>query len=500
MNNRFLTASILALSVGSGAAMADNNFVLFDQIGNGNDALIDQDGDNNAFGGNVGSYEGPIASINNAVQSGNGNDLDLTQTGNGNLVGVSRRGNGNGFEQLGDGNRARIEQTSFENIVNNVSQDATAGGGNVLVIRQGSTTTPPNPVSGNLDRTGNTLISVEQTSTGANGNRARITQSVEGAAPNNRNRNRIGGRLGRATQIEIFGDTALNGKNHGVEQYGDDNDVTAVQRGADNLLITAAQWGVGNDMDLRQIGNTNYIVTAEQVGDNNDARIRVRGDRNGNLGFGQTWALLSGAGASSMLQMGNGNFVDYDARGDDNDFGFVQIGDNNTVGSVMVVGDGNETGISQTGDNNIASIAPIVGDDNDIGILQLGDANMADVVMDGGSSRNSFGIGQFGNNHVANLSIDGNDNGEGLFSGDAASVGVPSGLILQGNLGGVGNVFDGEITGNRNVFGAVQLGEGNDIDATVTGNRNQFAVVQFGDANVAQFSQIGNNNNLGITQ
>lgn len=517
---RALSTSALCLSL-AGMAAADGNQANLDQTGNGNDALVTQSGDNNR----AGAVADSTSTANAMEQDGNGNDLNVDQSGDNNQLGVRYRASLNQVDQIGDGNRASVQQTSDWNFVNEIQQNATtATGSNVLTIEQGATTTATAPSASFAGGSfGNTISSIDQTNTGGADNTVSVSQNVSDSSRGSYSRNRIGG--GESSAGDIMRNSNLNFTQGGVSQNGAGNAADLNQDGGANLILSASQTGNDNDIDLDQFGVANRIANVTQDSSaamtGNDAKVLQRGNNNGQGAFSSGFAGGTGVAQAGVTQIGGGNSVDYRARGDSNLFGFFQDGTDNTVGNVLIRGDGNQTAASQTGTANTLMISPIVGDDNDVGVVQNGDSNLADVALTGGSDRNAIGINQTGTNDATvtvdgsdnfadirqdglnsgafgvNLNIDGNRNGLGTLSGDAGSIGLTSGVIIQD---GNNNLFDTTITGNRNLFASEQTGNGNVIDVAVDGNRNQFAALQNGNSNVVNLTQTGNGNNAGITQ
>ena len=57
-----------------------------------------------------------------------------------------------------------------------------------------------------------------------------------------------------------------------------------------------------------------------------------------------------------------------------------------------------------------------------------------------------------------------------------------------------------EISGQSNLFAAVQSGEGNTITGSIKGQLNQAAIIQTGYRNTASFMQVGQQNSIVIRQ
>ncbi len=168
-----------------------------------------------------------------------------------------------------------------------------------------------------------------------------------------------------------------------------------------------------------------------------------------------------GVGGLSAQQVGNANQLL-----------LTQIGATNTVGQ-------EGSGFVQVGDTNLADITQR-GADNTIGsVEQFGNGNryVAFSNVDGNNNRvasvlqDSTGSASFNQLHYG---IHGNNNGQGTFTGDAASIGLGDSTFVQ--TGGYNNI-DLQVTGDNNLVSGSQVGTGSNMFYYwVNGNDNQTAL------------------------
>jgi len=495
-----LIATALVL-ITSSAALADNNYANVAQNGTDNGAAVTQGPGSNNW---AGTDDLAIR------QTGNGNTLTFLQSGSGNSIGAA----GTGFLQSSNRNTATITQTSGGNAVDSVTQRgiASALGGdglrrNILTVLQQT-------------GDGNSISSVEQT---------------RGA----------------------------------LSPFAAANAATLTQTGAANHIGSVVQSGHAETATLTQQGAGNAIAATEQRGSRNAIVISLVGDRNGATPF---VAAADIAGAWGGLAQGHvyqnndallaglvdGNVLSLAVVGDDNSFGFSQVGGDNTVSGALV-GDGNQAGVNQLGLSNSASFAlvgdgnllfidqglwavnysntanvAVVGDDNHIGVRQGGSSNNAAIAIAGGG--NLVNLLQesllWGND--AQLAITGSDNQIGLTQSgrNSALLGITgSGNLLTGSQSGTLNTLDIAIFGSRNnalvnggftagkpaaamasllspplVPGDVlQSGSGNSITyrlgtSLVSADDNKFAFWQSGDGNTIEGATRGSHNEVAIVQ
>ena len=195
----------------------------------------------------------------------------------------------------------------------------------------------------------------------------------------------------------------------------------------------------------------------------------------------------------------NNRIVRVTQKGTGNDFDATQTGEGNLLtlaeqkGAGGTGGSNNKIAVSQTGGNdNLFGSLSQIGDNNYLSATAIGSGNQLVSV-----SQNNSGAGTVGNS--ATLSFTGLNNGVGMLTGDAATVGVTLATV---NQLGDNNQLSYLVTGNSNLYGFNQIGNTNSITGTVTNsNNNQVAVYQNGASNTAVFAQSGGGgNNAGITQ
>lgn len=465
------TTSALTLTM-STAAFAGGNEAYLDQQGDYNSALILQDygSNSNNIAGNTGTES--------ILQDGDANELYVSQQGSQNRVGSDiffQRSDSNlGPSDLA--NQATITQFSDFNTVEKIRQNAVGA----------SLAAGPNEVA------------VEQGASSGTGN------------------------------LNYIRDIA--------------------QEGADNYLL------------IKQTGEVNYTHSARQEGSDNEASLLITGDHNGQTPYltfnsdyagagGNTVLISTGAvgafGPSSVEQRGTGNRTDLTITGDSNQYGiqngrYKNTSQDNLAERLLITGDFNELGINQVGSRNVVSLSTIAGDYNSVGIVQTVDDNEAKVniagsfnearVIENGSNNDVdhwverdyhtatidiLGDGnqlntqqRWGNGNQMSVSVTGNsNNASGALSGNAgiafaAANGVTGLPMSAGSLWQhkSNNQMTMTVTGDDNLFAALQRGKGNALTGTVIGSNNQAAVAQNGNNNTANFVQNGSYNNLGIIQ
>lgn len=444
------SATALGLLMG-GAALANDNISVVNQLGDSNSASVTQNlgDDNSAYlrqgymhGGTTlrGSYGASSTitqdGVNNRAGSastpvfqwGTGNTLTIWQRGDNNSAGLTAHGvvQENSAGQTNRGRAlATINQYTSGNVLGRSSQSNAQSGdsgltSNILTLHQGSA----GDAAGNAS---NNIVSAIFQTRYAGGTANEVSVFQDGAA--GAGDNRIGS-----------GFTGLGAQNHGIRQGGHSNLVDVDQIGTSNRIRLIAQagadassggsWGTGNGNTaiVLQSGHANVIETVLQLGSNNYANLWQAGVEN----------------AASSLQQGSGNEARISQGGNDNSAASSQIGNDNY------------TNISQSGAGNIVL-----------------------------------------------ASVTGNFNGGGLLSGAAGSLagdnGLSSGEIYQD---GLGNSASLTISGSdSNQFALLQQGNGNTITGTVSGSGgNSAAVIQNGNNNNTVFTQNGGGNVVAVTQ
>lgn len=455
--------------------------------------------------------------------------------------------------QNGTGNSASVTQNSAATTGNLAGASDTnhimtqTGSNNVLIIEQngdagsiGATDgvqdyhwpdTPPHDFSISFN-------GVNQTSTGAGSNKATLTQ---------------GGTAAVIGDLQQTANGSAIGNNITVDQGGTNNVVNHIMQRQDtastNNVATITENGASNEIDRidqRAFGDA-------PSGNPNTIILDIEGSNNGYFDgspttpFYDTFAYAYGATPSALIQnkYGSwgtsnptypvaGNSIHLVINGDNNGYGQTQKGTDNSSGTVTINGSNNSFGTYQAGNANTIQAGEIDGDFNDIGIWQSGDTNVATVsVLAPGSDYNQIGIGQGGtDNHgtvsvtgtgntsvlsqagtsnMADIEINGDDNGNGAFSGVAGtlatSASLANGTVIQGTgLGSANNTANLTIFGDSNDFTIAQLGSDNQVTGNIgsglaDSSNNQAAVLQTGDGNIASFSQSGaGSNNVAISQ
>ncbi len=516
MKIKHLALLTTALTLSMSAAMAsDANEAYLLQNGFENSGSVNQSGGTGNRAGAVGNAMEQILTHN---------ALTILQSGNNNTVGTSAFNSNPGVLQSGGHSEANVTQSSNGNDVGAIQQIAipvwpTTARTNMLTILQEGT------------NGSNSVASVEQNYTGdstGETNVVNITQTRTTAFATTSSHDEAGNAVGN------------------VKQDGTLQSATLTQTGGNNQIDLIDQDGSGNSATVTQtttgtvIGSTYGNVVTAIIQNNtgftlgNTATVTQLGQRNGQGIFtnGGLYDFAGGVGAadSTVEQNGGDNSVSYSAVGDDNKFGFKQLGTGNTVGLVDILGSGNETAAYQEGTGNVLNLLPIDGNDNNIGVIQAGFGgvgiagfyNLADISLTGGSDRNRIGVAQYGWSNGTDIYVDGddnrlnvqqiddnpngvdvdiigNDNNNGVFDplGVASSVSLTPGDITQ--IGHT-NTMMASITGDNNLFATSQSGNNNTITATVNGYYNEFAVTQVGYSNVATLTQSGSYNNAVIMQ
>lgn len=385
--SKLLLTSTTALGLSMTAAMADDNEAYIDQLGNDNNALVEQEG-SSAEAGSDGSGNTP----GGMVQNGDNNNIDILQL-NGSVVGT-----GGDYVQLNEG----VDQDGDYNTLN-VTQEF---GSRVFEVQQDSrgTTGAPTDVvnSVEIDQKGNMAVSrVNQTYTGdgTSGTANTVNISQRGSQFH----------LSRVGDSNGFSKEALENSDRGIFQVGDSNSVDITQRSAGQSIERLNQTGSGNDFDLvqtdgngndtdfaiqtgndnvidiQQLGANNEIRVVKQIdssdgsGDNNSLVVTMNGDNNGvGIGLGSSGDAFDVAGlvdttAGYFTQDGDSNIATLDVWGSDNAVSYHSEGDSNSIdgdiGSGTVNASGNRAAVVQVGDMNTASFSQM-GSGNNAGISQ----------------------------------------------------------------------------------------------------------------------------------
>ncbi len=304
-----------------------------------------------------------------------------------------------------------------------------------------------------------------------------------------------------------------------IDQSAADNSTAGVHAGS-NPDSEINQDGDYNDLDFTQTGDGHSIGTGDafvQQGDHNKATVTQDGD-NHNFSYMIQRGGGSGPVANELMldQDGDGNRTKevrqtLSGGATPNTMDITQDGMNLTAGGRLTqVGSGNSLMIDQSGTSN--RIAPV---NNSIGgsthsLLQDGQNNTMNLTQSGVNNEVRQAR-QIGDQNNTNANIGGNDNGNGplttssptypwsTFPGASGESGATAGALDQfGNR----NTVDLMITGDRNAFGTLQIGDDNlAVNMMVTGDDNSIGVGQYGNWNEIDLAIVdGNENSIGFNQ
>ncbi len=570
------TALTLALSAPAQAQTIGNNQTFVGQVGDTNTLLIVQDGQDNRVGdtGVTGAAldfaDTFLVTFGIALddltrffvnQIGDGNDAEVNQTGFANAFGanrdivdpnLNRAINPTGVNQMGDGNLLRVDQYAAD-------ASRTSGTGNIVVSvaqsgpdTSAAPTTVPNrlTIRQGLSEADAALDPVPSTAPGDGGHQVGvIVQRGDATATNTISIAQTGASFATdGTWTGSFiGEITQEGATTGTAGAG--NAVTVTQTGPSNALSTARQGGTGNALTLTQIGSNNAVNDTDQTGINNTITVTMDGAGNGIAEVAQdNSASASGGNSATITITGQGNGFEpagqprvqsfsgrLDALTDPTRRTSVALASIEQLGGghildLRIVGDGNTFGFSQTGGDGNTIGAQQTGDDNELGVVQIGDGNTLDVVQDSetigdgtvaASGGNALGATIRGDSNRASVLQRGLGNGIKLFVtgnsnnalGSAFDSALVAGLpalgsaLLSGDLTpgrlvqrGKGNAITLTVTGDANLFAVLQEGLTNTAEGTVSGSGNQALVVQAGDGNIVDWSQTGTGNRTRILQ
>ena len=185
-----------------------------------------------------------------------------------------------------------------------------------------------------------------------------------------------------------------------IEQVGDDNDLTIIQDGKDNLI--AGKNSTTNSYVNAEIDGNNNTTTMTQRGENNVILFGINGDYN-------TTTVNQGDAATA-----DDNRAEFLIGGDFNTTSITQkhnnIGTDGHYIAIGVTGDNNNVLTSQTNDGEKIGFISIIGDDNDIDLNQQGSGdNYAEIAV---GSDQTVDVTQDGSgNHNASISMSGYTSG-----------------------------------------------------------------------------------------
>ncbi|WP_159965189.1 hypothetical protein [Profundibacterium mesophilum] len=410
--------------------------------------------------------------------------------------------------QTGDWNSAGVWQTGDGNTAGNLSMPLTQSGdsNDLFVTQSGDDNTLGLGSNATVAADGVQQISSSSLGSAMRQNDATVLQSSD---DNNidsivQHAESSAGAISTQNTLDI---TQGGGGNHeltSVYQYKSSagrNDATVMMTGTTNTINeiwqdTDSGTGTVNTLDINISGSNN-----------NDHSIWYGGVGADSVGSVQPGVFIQAVGGSGLTTGDNSATIDVSGNG--NEFGTIQRGMRNTVGTLQITGNFNDLATRQRGNDNTIVVASIDGWFNGLGIRQIGNNNLADAQIIGGASDdNRAFIHQTQDNNEAYLTIEGDNNGAafGFTSGSMAEMAAAppgtvqmAGVIRQNATLPGGNVADLDVDGNNNAFRVHQIGS-NTFDGMIDGNGNQMSVYQNGANNSSGNTQIGNGNNVGIYQ
>jgi hypothetical protein len=195
----------------------------------------------------------------------------------------------------------------------------------------------------------------------------------------------------QTTQITTSRAVTHSGNGIYINQVGNNNDLTIIQDGKDNLIA-----GVGS--------TTNSLVDADITGNTNTTTLTQRGENNAILfdvtGNTNTTTVTQGDAATA-----DDNRVEFDINGDSNVLSVTQkhnngIGNNGHFFALDLDGDNNNILTNQLNDGDKKAFLSVQGDDNDIDLIQqgagshyaeiaVGSDQTVDITQDGSGNHNT---------------------------------------------------------------------------------------------------------------
>lgn len=464
-----------ALGFAAGHAHAQtsgSNQVYVGQTGETNTVLIEQEGNGNNVGANRDALR--------FNQNGLDNLIDIYQYGYSNSVGATLRDvrrAAYGLDQIGDSNSLEIDQINTDpgsgNIVEAIYQNsssAVSNARNILIIRQ-ETAAGAGPYNHRVGQ----IVQRDFSTTPLGGSMRDPDETISvGLGDNIVSIVQTGGGIAGGNTVET------------VMQEGTANEIDIRQAFDRNLVDRVQQTGALNAIRIDQVGSNNLVA---EVAQNNEGRaslgntvvLNFAASGTGRSAIGVTGAFREAAGAlgvdqASVFQTGDANDVNFSvAQGDNNLFGFMQVGDGNDV------------------------LGTVSGTDNETAALQIGDGNNVRFDLDGVG--NVLAVQQDGNNNRVNATLAGNLNNAGAFTGPvpgiAKAADLAPGLFRQ--LGD-SNLVDVAMTGDRQLVAVLQQGNSNEVAAVMSGSGHQAVIIQTGNGNLASLNQSGQNNTATIRQ
>ena len=195
----------------------------------------------------------------------------------------------------------------------------------------------------------------------------------------------------QTTQITTSRAVTHSGNGVYIEQVGDNNDLTIVQDGNDNLIA-----GGGS--------TTNSLIHAEIVGNNNTTTLKQKGNNNVML-FNITGDSNTTTADQGSTSGADDNRLEFSINGDTNTTSITQnhnngIGTNGHFFALDLDGDNNNVLASQLNDGDKKAFLSVQGDDNDIDLYQqgagshyaeiaVGSDQTVDITQDGSGQHNT---------------------------------------------------------------------------------------------------------------
>ena len=213
------------------------------------------------------------------------------------------------------------------------------------------------------------------------------------------------------TSVNTSRGVTHNGNGIYIDQVGNNNDLTIIQDGNDNLI--AGKNSTTNSYVNAEIDGNNNTTTMTQRGENNAILFGITGDYN-------TTTVTQGDAATA-----DDNRAEFLIGGDHNTISITQkhnngIGNNGHYVAIGLAGDNNNVLTSQTNDGDKIGFISIIGDDNDIDLIQQGTGDKyADISV---GSDQTVSITQDGSgDHNASVSMSGNASGLDLTQNSSSN-------------------------------------------------------------------------------
>ncbi|WP_062118990.1 beta strand repeat-containing protein [Aureimonas sp. AU40] len=520
-----LTAT--ALTMLTGAALADNNKAYIHQGSTGNEATITQQGAGN---NQAGKSAQPGGAIDQGADAGIGSYNKLTIDQNGQNLKVGTLGNyvtdhsnlgGAGVDQYGNANVANVTQTGSDNSVGSILQTGAASGtatGNTLTITQSNN-------GNNIDYVGQKYQTVANGATGAN------NASLNFSGQNNGTSGLSGVASYYGASVSVDGVNSPNGvwqigannatdltvsgnkNSFAIRQFGQSNQASNLTIEGNSNSLGISQDGVANKATVATLanGSNSNSVGVIQYNNRNQADVNVRGSYNQALAYqsGDENASIHNISGDSnnvySYQGGNKNKINGNITGDSNFSHSNQYGTEN-IATLSITGNSNYSGFNQYGSDNVIDNS-INGNNNNLWSYQSGSKNSSTTSVIGNSNR--LYTSQSGNSNIINASIAGDRNNSGysfsntIITSKQTSEGLyfgPGNIIQNGGYT-KGNEVNLTVSSSDNLFTTYQSGNGNKIDGSIGGSgKNQAFVAQIGNSNLTNFVQNGSGNALAVVQ